>query len=194
MKKILCVILLLVCVALMGCEQKPPATTAPPIRGPLQTGNPILTTRPSTVQMPLTVTSVVVTIFENTAIVARTPILTWGVETEPLCPARDISGGGRIGCDDPDGKPYPIERVIIMEDVVPSSTRDWFRDLPLLVQIEGLQHVHTDLVTDMRYMFSGCVKLRSINADGWNVADGTKMTGIFDGCIALGNKPKWYQS
>lgn len=193
MKKIYCAILLLLCLSLFGCGQKPIPTTAPPLRGPFQTGNPILTTRPSTVQMPITVSSAVVTIFEDTAIIARNPVMTWGTETEPLCPARDISAGGRIGCNDPDGKPYPIIRVIIMEDIVPASTRDWFRDLPQLAQIEGLAHVHTDLVTDMSYMFSGCVKLRSIDADGWNVSGVKNMTGIFDGCNAMMAKPNWYQ-
>ena len=76
---------------------------------------------------------------------------------------------------------------------MPRSTRDWFRDLPYLTQIQGLELITTDHVTDMSNMFSGCMRLNSVNIDDCNVEKVTNMAGIFDGCDSMGKKPEWFR-
>ena len=191
MKKAVIWAALLACLILAGCNGDPQPTQPP---APLPSHNliPIITTRNTSNKDTIVLTKVSVTVFGDTAILARNPVLNWG-EEEMIGQARDISQGGRIGCRDAEGNPVRITKVIITENLVPRSTRDWFRDLPYLTQIQGLELITTDHVTDMSNMFSGCMRLNSVNIDDWNVEKVTNMAGIFDGCDSMGKKPEWFR-
>lgn len=160
---------------------------------PLGTKDPgnLLTTTASINNVPV-LSSVFVTVFGDTALLAVTPVMEYG-ELEMVGEPRDITQGGRIGLRDEDGNPVVITKVVIQSPLTPRSMKDWFRDLPELVAIQGLELICTDYVTDMSHAFSGCGKLSSINADSWNVEKVTDMTSIFEGCDSLKTKPIWYQ-
>ena len=190
MKRTIVWLLLLACLIVAGCssetDSKLPAYSIPGIN---QT--PIVTTTAAP-NNTVVLTPVKVTVFGDTAILATSAVMEYGDE-KMIGEPRDISQGGRIGCKDESGNPVRITRVIIMEKLTPRSTKDWFRDLPELESIQGLNLVNTDNVKDMSYMFAGCLSLQSIDADSWNVKNVTNMRGIFEDCNAMRNKPSWYQ-
>ena len=71
------------------------------------------------------------------------------------------------------------------------STADWFRGMTALEHIEGAGKLRMELVKDMSYMFAGCGRLTAVDLDGWEVPEDADMTGIFDGCEALADRPGW---
>lgn len=136
-------------------------------------------------------TPVYVSAFENTIVLATIPLEEWeGMEAE--CSPREISQGGCVSCNGEHERETPITRVIILEELVPRSTAQWFRNMIKLESIEGLDLVHMDMVTDMNHMFTACEKLTKIKETTWNLSSVTDMTGIFDGCIGLTEYPDWY--
>ena len=46
----------------------------------------------------------------------------------------------------------------------------------------NLNNFNTNNVTDMRFMFSGCLSLKELNLNNFNTNNVTKMDGMFDGC------------
>ena len=54
-----------------------------------------------------------------------------------------------------------------------------------VTEIQHLEYLHTENVTNMSYMFSGCEQLASLDVSGFNTAQVTNMTGMFSGCEAL---------
>lgn len=180
--------LCIVCAVFAGCVQEDPYLPAYSI--PQHHLQPLIPTRPTTGEQTA-LTAVYVSVFGDMAVLSASPTTEWG-EEEMVGQTREISAGGRIGGKDEKGQTIRITKVLIKDPLVPSSTRNWFRDLPQLVAIQGLELVDTQFVTDMSYMFSGCLKLSQINADNWNVGRVTSMIGIFDECQALTQKPIWY--
>ena len=177
------------CLLLAGCSDERTKLPAYSFGG--QNQGPAFTSSSSRDHVTV-LTQVFVTVFDDTAFLAQTPVLEYG-EAEMIGVPRDISQGGRIGCKDEEGNPVLITKVVVAGSLTPCSMKDWFRDLPELVAIEGLDLICTDYVTDMSHTFSGCGKLSYINADGWNTQKVTNMTGIFDGCGSLSQKPQWYE-
>lgn len=180
---------LLACLLLVGCSDErtklPSYSFKPPNQGQILTSS-------SSRDNVTVLTRVFVTVFENTAFLAQTPVLEYG-ELEMIGEPRDISQGGRIGLRDEDGNPVEITTVIVKTSLTPRSMKDWFRDLPELETVEGAELICTDYVTDMSHAFSGCLRLHQLNADGWNTKNVANMTGVFEDCTSLNPKPKWYQ-
>ena len=174
------------CLSVGGCAKEKPDWPVP-----TRSDDPILPTLETSPVVEGTFTPVYATAFEDTIYLSAYPIEKQG-EEEPECPARQITTGGSVCCGGQHEKETPITKVVIVEALMPQSTRDWFRGMAALESIEGLEKLKMDKVADMSNMFAGCVKLAAINADGWEVASTAKMTGIFDGCDALVMKPKWY--
>lgn len=175
--------------ALVGCKKEPAPTE--PI--PSSEDKPILQPAgPTQQQKPDTYTPVYATAFGDTIYLAKTPLQTLEGE-EPECDVREISMGGRMHCGKEHESKEPITRVVITEDIYPQSTADWFRDMTTLVTIQGLERLHMDSVKDMCFMFAGCKQLSQLDADGWDVSGVEDMTGIFDLCYALDQKPAWYE-
>lgn len=183
------VLAVLGCLLLVGCSDQ--KTKLPAYSFGTQNQTPIITSTVSRNNVTV-LTQVFVTVFDDTAFLAQTPVLEYG-EAEMIGVPRDISQGGRIGCKDKEGNPVVITKVVVAGSLTPRSMKDWFRDLPELVEIQGLELICTDYVTDMSHTFSGCGKLSAINADSWNIQNVTNMTGIFEGCGYLSKKPTWYE-
>ena len=67
----------------------------------------------------------------------------------------------------------------------PTCTYCWFSGMTNLETITGIEYLHTNRVTDMKYMFAYCSKLTTIDLSGFNADNVTNMFGMFEGCSAL---------
>ncbi len=72
-----------------------------------------------------------------------------------------------------------------MKDYRPQNTAYWFYNLYNMTTIEGLQNLNTSEVTSMRYMFSECTKLESVDVSSFNTANVTSMRALFACCYKL---------
>ena len=188
MKKLTVILAILLCLSMTAC-QKEKKDRIPPTRST----DPIFNTEDTTSDDKAYRSSVYVTVYGDTAYLATYPYEIDDEELEMECSIREISKGGTILCGGTHEQETPITTVVILDALGPDSTVNWFRNMTHLRKISGLSNLIMDNVTDMSYMFSGCTRLDSIQADNWNVPEGTKMTGMFDGCDAMAVKPVWYK-
>ena len=70
-------------------------------------------------------------------------------------------------------------------DFRPFTTARWFYNYRALKQIEGLEYLNTQNVTDMGWMFSGCSGLTSLDLSHFNTQKVTDMSGMFSLCSGL---------
>ena len=94
------------------------------------------------------------------------------------------------GTSDPGwiGQSSNIEKVVFdasFANARPTSCYKWFYDCKELTNIEGIEYLNTEKVTDMSWMFSGCAKLSSINLSNFNTEKVTDMSSMFWNCSAL---------
>ena len=69
----------------------------------------------------------------------------------------------------------------------PTSTAFWFDGLYFLNEIEGIENLNTDNVTDMRSMFEACSSLTSIDFSHFNTENVTSFDHMFWNCTSLTN-------
>ena len=74
---------------------------------------------------------------------------------------------------------------VSMKDTLLTSTRKMFAYLDRMTQLEGLENLHTDNVTDMSEMFVYCKALKSLDLSHFNTAKVKDMSGMFKTCIKL---------
>ena len=67
----------------------------------------------------------------------------------------------------------------------PTSLSRFFKDLPKLETITGLEYLNTEKVTDMSYMFRNCSSLTSLDVTKLNTANVSNMSYMFSGCTNL---------
>ncbi len=67
----------------------------------------------------------------------------------------------------------------------PTSCCLWFADCFYLTEIEGIENLNTQNVTDMSEMFTYCYALTSLDVSNFNTEKVTNMTDMFLGCSAL---------
>ena len=67
----------------------------------------------------------------------------------------------------------------------PTSCYNWFRYCEKLTQIEGIENLNTEEVTDMSWMFMGCKALASLDVTHFNTAKVTDMGVMFNSCSSL---------
>ena len=80
------------------------------------------------------------------------------------------------------------KRVVLdasFRDFRPTTTKLWFASLGAVTQIEGLENLNTEKVTDMFGMFARCTGLKSLSLQHFNTEKVTDMTGLFEDCSAL---------
>ena len=87
---------------------------------------------------------------------------------------------------------YPRDTTVLtavfdasFRDFRPTTTADWFYCLKSLKSIEGLEHLNTSQVTDMRGMFSDCESLTALDLSSFDTSKVTKMACMFYGCESL---------
>ena len=81
-----------------------------------------------------------------------------------------------------------ITRLVLdasFRDFRPITTRLWFANLAALTQIEGLEYLNTENVTNMSGMFYGCSGLTSLDLRNFNTQNVISMGGLFSGCTGL---------
>lgn len=188
MKKRTILLAIVLCLSLTACQQEkeerlPPSRSTDPIMN-------ITTPPPSSGEIH---TPVYVTVFGDTAYLATFPKVTGDEGEEPVCPARQISDGLPISCGGAHEKEIPITCVVIMDELYPYSTANWFRNMTALRTIKGQKNLHIENVTDMSNMFNGCTRLAELEIESWDVSNVTDMTDMFKDCNALETLPSWYK-
>jgi len=66
-----------------------------------------------------------------------------------------------------------------------TSTRYWFYDMTRLENIEGIQNLKTENVTQMQQMFPNCSSLKTLDLSSFNTENVTEMHNMFYGCSSL---------
>lgn len=186
-KRMSAALITLLCLSLLGCQEEAPEPAAP-----VRQDKPLLSTTSPT-EAPTRYTAVYATAFEDTIFLATVPVTQWEGE-EPECEVREVSLGGSICCHGEHESKTPITRVVIAEELRPYATSEWFQGMTALTTIEGLEKVNMENAIAMDHMFSGCSRLSQLQVDDWDVSGVLDMTGIFDYCDALAEKPSWYIS
>ena len=67
----------------------------------------------------------------------------------------------------------------------PTTLSGFFKNLPKLETITGLEYLNTEKVTDMSSMFSSCSSLTSLDVTKFNTANVTDMRIMFENCSSL---------
>ena len=67
----------------------------------------------------------------------------------------------------------------------PTSCYMWFWRCEILKQIEGIENLNTEKVTNMKSMFYNCPCLSLLDVSGFNTDNVTNMQGMFGWCSAL---------
>ena len=67
----------------------------------------------------------------------------------------------------------------------PTNCYAWFLNFKNLTQIEGIENLNTENVTNMACMFQGCSSLTSLDVTNFNTAKVTDMRYMFCGCSKL---------
>ena len=94
------------------------------------------------------------------------------------------------GTSDPGwiGQSSNIEKVVFdasFANARPTSCYMWFYQCTNLTDIEGIENLNTEKVTDMSLMFFQCEKLSSLDLSNFNTEKVTNMYGMFSTCSAL---------
>ena len=67
----------------------------------------------------------------------------------------------------------------------PTTCYAWFENFTNLTQIEGIENLNTEKVTDMSSMFSTCLCLKSLDVTNFNTANVKDMGSMFSNCRNL---------
>ena len=67
----------------------------------------------------------------------------------------------------------------------PTTCYAWFKNFTNLTQIEGIENLNTEKVTDMSSMFLTCLCLKSLDVTNFNTANVKDMRYMFSGCRNL---------
>ena len=65
------------------------------------------------------------------------------------------------------------------------SCKEWFSNCKNATEIEGLENIYTDNITDMYAMFDYCLKLKTLDLSSFNTAKVTNMNIMFQNCESL---------
>ena len=68
------------------------------------------------------------------------------------------------------------------QSVKPTSLYNWFYNMKKLTTIEGLQYLNTSEATTMRWMFSNCQSLASLDLSHFDTRKVTNMNSMFSAC------------
>ena len=69
----------------------------------------------------------------------------------------------------------------------PTSCYKWFWAFNNLAQIEGIEYLNTEKVTNMDWMFSGYSNLPSLDLSNFDTRNVTSMRGMFNACKGIGS-------
>ncbi len=81
-----------------------------------------------------------------------------------------------------------ITKVVFSEkfkDARPKRCTKWFYELEKLTDIQGIEYLCTDSVTDMSFMFAYCPLLKELDLSHFNTAQVTTTSHMFQDCMGL---------
>ncbi len=85
-------------------------------------------------------------------------------------------------------KRFKIKKVVFEKSFAqarPVNCSFWFKQASSLSNIEGIENLNTESVTNMAYMFDSCCKLLGLDVSGFNTANVTDMKYMFNNCEQL---------
>ena len=77
---------------------------------------------------------------------------------------------------------FTLKKVIIHDNIVPTRTAYWFAGCFSLQEIQGLEKMNTNLVTDMQHMFSYCQNINNFDLSNLDTSNVTNMSYMFNDC------------
>ena len=86
------------------------------------------------------------------------------------------------------GSKINIKKVVFdasFANVRPTSCYEWFDGCTNLTQIEGIENLNTEKVTNMGSMFSGCYVLNPLDVSNFNTQNVEDMSDMFVSCMDL---------
>ena len=100
---------------------------------------------------------------------------------------RTVSNIERYGMSNGDGifnSTYApqVKRVLIMDDLYPTTTAGWFCGMNNCTAIIGMDKIDTKYTTDMSYMFANCCALTEIDVSNFDTSNVTNMRSMFYRC------------
>lgn len=86
-----------------------------------------------------------------------------------------------------DATPASVVKVIIEEKIAPTIANSMFANMSNLEKIQNIQNFHTENITDMAWMFAGCINLTNIDLATFDTNKVTSMSNMFCACKNLIN-------
>ena len=86
---------------------------------------------------------------------------------------------------DPSMKDYPYTSMCSLFGKVFDAETNGSKGLENMTEIEGIENLHTENVTDMRIMFCGCSSLKSLDLRAFNIAKLETAHSMFLKCTSL---------
>ena len=95
-----------------------------------------------------------------------------------------------VGITDPGWRTHKneIKKVVFdasFANARPTSCYYWFYECKNLVNIEGIENLNTEKVTNMALMFASCSDLTSLDVTKFNTANVTTLMSMFSNCSSL---------
>ena len=95
-----------------------------------------------------------------------------------------------VGITDPGWRTHKneIKKVVFdasFANARPTSCYYWFYECKNLVNIEGIENLNTEKVTNMELMFANCSTLTSLDVTKFNTANVTTLMSMFSNCSSL---------
>jgi surface protein len=100
----------------------------------------------------------------------------------------DLNQGNNAPRWDIDGTKVDVTKVIFdpsFARFLPTSTNAWFSNMENLQSITGMRYLNTSEVTTMRFMFTHCRSLASVDMSHFNTSKVTNMYAMFYSCRSL---------
>ena len=74
-----------------------------------------------------------------------------------------------------------IKNVIILSEIYPKNTANWFAQCSNLNTINNIEKLETEYVTDMSYMFQNCINISNLDVSSFDTSNVTDMSHMFYG-------------
>ena len=86
------------------------------------------------------------------------------------------------------GRKIDISKVVFdasFANARPTSCYEWFNECYSLTEIEGIENLNTEEVTNMGSMFAGCYDLTPLDVSNFNTQNVENMSDMFVSCMAI---------
>ncbi len=81
--------------------------------------------------------------------------------------------------------PSVVQKVIVKDELSPSTVANWFYSMSNLTEIEGISKIDTSNVVTMEGTFYDCASLQELDLSSFDTSKVTSLNNMFDGCRSL---------